>query len=127
MNGRASEWLEQAKRDLELARLAQKTGSHEWACLAAHQSVVRSVQALLTSYGASGRGHSITTLLVSLPVPADSRMMETARLLDDFQEAVLAPEERPEGLSFQHLGPLQSDQAIQLADEILSLTRSRIL
>lgn len=123
---RADAWISQADRDLQLARVAQKAGSHEWACFAAQQSAVKSVKALLARGGQRAVGQAVTKLLMDAPPRMHNQLIEAARILDTFQAVVLTSEDEPDGLPFERYGPLQSDQAIQHADEVLLAIRAEL-
>ena len=46
MADRARDWFAQADKDLDMARLARSSGSHDWACFASQQSAEKAVKAL---------------------------------------------------------------------------------
>ncbi len=75
MSNRASDWFNQALKDLEQAEACRLGGRHEWACFAAHQAAEKAVVALHLYMGQESRGHVIARLLRDLPgqvsVPED--------------------------------------------------------
>jgi HEPN domain-containing protein len=54
---------------------------------------------------------------VTVTVPAD--LIEKGRVLDDFYIPPRYPNSHPEGAPFEHYGPLQSEEAIRYASEIV--------
>ena len=46
MVDRSEDWFNQASRDLEQARISQKSGHHEWACFPSQQAAEKAVKAL---------------------------------------------------------------------------------
>ena len=64
MPNRAKDWLDQARRDLELAQHAELGGFHEWACFAAQQAAEKGLKALIASLGGEARGHSIVAMAI---------------------------------------------------------------
>lgn len=123
MGDRSRDWLQQAIRDLDQARSSRQEGRHEWACFAAHQSAEKAVKALHLAHGLEAWGHVIATLLRELPIDPSSDMVEKAKVLDNFYIPTRCPNGHPDGAPFEHYGPLQSEQAISYASEILEFVR----
>jgi HEPN domain-containing protein len=124
---RARDWFAQAEKDLAHARLARENESHEWACFAAQQAAEKAVKALHLSLGQEAWGHVIARLLAELPESAGGAgFIEKGRVLDNFYVATRYANGHPEGAPFEHYGPLQSDQAIAYAGEILAFVRARL-
>lgn len=65
----------------------------------------------------------IATLLRELPIDPSSDMVEKAKVLDNFYIPTRYPYGHPDGAPFEHYGPLQSEQAISYASEILEFVR----
>ena len=128
MADRSRDWRSQAGRDLEHARESQGSGKHEWACFAAHQAAEKAVKALHLHAGQEAWGHVIATLLVELPVSmaAPTELVEMGRVLDNFYIPPRYPNSHPEGAPFEHYGPLQSDQALRYAGQIIEFARSQM-
>jgi HEPN domain-containing protein len=128
MPNRARDWLQQAQRDLEHAAEARQNGKHEWACFAAQQSAEKAVKALHLHCGQEAWGHVIVDLLEDLPdhVAASAEMVEKARVLDNFYIPSRYPNSHPTGAPFQHYGPLQSQQAVDYAREVLEFARAQM-
>ncbi len=128
MPNRARDWLNQATRDLEQAEDSRRAGRHEWACFAAQQAAEKAVKALHLHLGQEAWGHVVARLLQELPdgirVPAE--LVEKGRVLDSFYIPPRYPNSHPEGAPFEHYGPLQSEEAIRYAHEILELSRSQM-
>ncbi len=125
MSNRSRDWFAQAERDLEHARAARRDGRHEWACFAAQQAAEKAVKALHLHHGQEAWGHAVARLLAELPatvtVPAD--LIEKGKVLDNFYVPTRYPNGHPEGAPFEHFGPIQSDEAVRYAGEILELVR----
>lgn len=128
MPNRARDWFNQAMRDLEQAEDSQRAGRHEWACFAAQQAAEKAVKALHLHLGQEAWGHVVARLLQELPettrVPGE--MVEKGRVLDSFYIPPRYPNSHPEGAPFEHYGPLQSEEAIRYAREILEFARSKM-
>lgn len=128
MPNRARDWFNQAMRDLEQAEDSRRAGRHEWACFAAQQAAEKAVKALHLHLRQEAWGHVVARLLQELPettlVPGE--LVEKGRVLDSFYIPPRYPNSHPEGAPFEHYGPLQSEEAIRYAREILEFARSQM-
>jgi HEPN domain-containing protein len=128
MANRASDWLRQAQRDIEQAQDSYRAGRHEWACFAAQQAAEKAVKALHLYSGQEAWGHVISKLLEELPdsiaVPAE--LLDKAKVLDNFYVPARYPNGHPAGAPFEHYGPIQSNQAIAYAGEIIEFVRAQM-
>ena len=126
---RARDWFNQATRDLDQARDSRATGRHEWACFAAQQAADKAVKALHLHLGQEAWGHVVATLLAELPDPVRQGapdLLDKGRVLDNFYIPARYPNRHAEGAPFEHYGPIQSDQAIRYASEIVEFVRSQM-
>lgn len=123
MPNRAKDWLTQALRDLEQARASQAEERHEWACFAAQQCGEKAVKALHLHLGQEAWGHVVARLLTELPGDLPTGLVEKARVLDNFYIPTRYVNGHPEGAPFEHYGPLQSEEAIRYASEIVEFVR----
>ena len=125
---RAYDWFNQALRDIEQAEDSRKAGRHEWACFAAQQAAEKAVKALHLYMHQEVWGHVIAKLLKELPesvnIPED--LIDKARVLDNFYIPTRYPNSHPEGAPFDHYGPLQSEEAIRYAREIIEFVRNKM-
>jgi len=128
MPNRAGDWFEQALRDLEQAQDSQRAGRHEWACFAAQQSAEKAVKSLHLYLGQEAWGHVVARLLQELPdsLTVAPNLIEKGRVLDNFYIPPRYPNSHPQGAPFEHYGPLQSEEAIRYASEIIEFVRSQV-
>ena len=128
MTNRTKDWLSQAERDLEQAEDSRGAGRHEWACFAAQQGAEKAVKALHLHLGQEAWGHVVAKLLRELPnsIEVPEALIEKARVLDNFYIPARYPNSHSGGAPFEHYGPLQSDEAIRHAREILEFSRSAV-
>ena len=126
MPPRAQDWFLQALRDLEQAKDSREAGRHEWACFAAQQAAEKAVKGLHLHLGQEAWGHVVAKLLSELPTEVPPDLIEKARVLDNFYIPPRYPNSHPEGAPFEHYGPLQSEEAIRYAGEILEFVRSKM-
>ncbi|MBC7185492.1 MAG: HEPN domain-containing protein [Calditrichaeota bacterium] len=128
MANRARDWYRQAERDLQQAEDSRGAGRHEWACFAAQQAAEKAVKALHLHLGQEGWGHVVAKLLSALPpeVSPPKELLDKARVLDSFYIPPRYPNSYPEGAPFEHYGPLQSQEAISYASEILAFVRAHM-
>lgn len=126
MPNRAQDWFAQAERDFQQAEASRDGGRHEWACFAAQQAAEKAVKALHLFRGQEAWGHAIAQLFAELPTSAPQELVEQGRVLDNFYVPTRYPNGHPSGAPFEHYGPLQSDQAIQYARQILEFVHSQM-
>lgn len=121
MSKRANDWFAQARRDLEQAVQSRQAQRHEWAFFAAHQSAEKAVKALHLSQGQEAWGHVVSRLPteLALPVEAPGDLIERGRVLDTFYIPTHYPDSHAAGAPFEHYGPLQSQEAIAYAGQII--------
>jgi HEPN domain-containing protein len=119
LSNRSKDWLAQAVRDLEQALSSKSEGRHEWACFAAQQSSEKAVKALHLALGQEAWGHAVARLLADLPLASPADLIEKAKVLDNFYVPTRYANGHPEGAPFEHYGPIQSEEAIKYAGEIL--------
>lgn len=124
MPDRSGDWLRQAERDLAQAEDSRRAGRHEWACFAAQQAAEKAVKALHLRLGQEARGHVVARLLGELPelAAAPQDLIEKARVLDTAR----SPDSHAAGAPFEHYGPLQSEEALRYAGEILAFVRAQM-
>ena len=123
---RARDWLLQAEKDLETAEIARNAGRHEWACFATQQAAEKAVKALHLHLGQEAWGHLVARLLKELPLQVPKELVEKARYLDGLYIPTRHPDAFPEGPLAEHYGPLQSEDAIGYAREILGFVRAQM-
>lgn len=126
MTNRAPDWFAQAERDLQQAESSRVDERHEWACFAAQQSAEKAVKALHLALGQEAWGHAVARLLSELPTPPPPDLVEKGRVLDAFYIPTRYANGHPEGAPFEHYGPLQSEEAIRHAREIVEFVRSQM-
>jgi HEPN domain-containing protein len=128
MADRSLDWLNQAFRDIEQAVDSQKSERHEWACFAAHQAAEKAVKALHLYLKQEAWGHVIAQLLRELPdnIPLPPDLIEKGQVLDNFYIPTRYPNGHPQGSPFDHYGPIQSNQAIEYASEIIRFVRDQM-
>lgn len=128
MPNRALDWLAQAHRDLEQAQDSRVARRHEWACFAAQQAAEKAVKALHLRLGQEVLGHVVAYLLRELPktFAGLDDLIEKGRVLDNFYIPARYPNSHPAGAPFEHYGPLQSEEAIRYAREIIEFVDSQM-
>jgi len=126
MGNRAEDWFAQAVRDLEQAEASQRDARHEWACFAAQQAAEKAVKALHLALGQEAWGHVVARLLAELPCEVEQDMIEKGKVLDNFYVPTRYANGHPEGAPFEHYGPLQSNEAVAHARQILEFVRLRM-
>jgi HEPN domain-containing protein len=128
MANRAPDWLAQARRDVAQAHDSRRASRHEWACFAAQQGAEKAVKALHLHLGQEAWGRVVARLLLELPAAAAAPkdLVEKGRVLDTFYIPARYPNSHAEGAPFEHYRPLQSDEAMRYAGEIVDFVRSHM-
>jgi len=60
---RFKDWLNQAEKDLQAAKISEENQHYEWACFQAQQSAEKALKALLLYLNIESWGHSLLHLL----------------------------------------------------------------
>jgi HEPN domain-containing protein len=128
MPDRSRDWLHEAEQDLDVAHHLQEHGYFSWSCFAAQQSAEKAVKALHLACKQEAWGHVVARLLSELPEhqKAPAELIQIAKVLDGYYIPARYPNGHPEGPAYEHYGPLQSEQAIHYADQILQFVRSQM-
>ena len=126
MPNRARDWFLQAEHDLRHARSARDADDHDWACFAAQQAAEKAVKALHQAHGQEAWGHSILRLLQDSPVPVPGPLIEKARGLDAYYVPARYPNGHFTGPAFEYYGPLQSEQALGHAGDVVEFVRQAL-
>lgn len=126
MANRARDWFAQAEYDLKHAVDARNAGSHEWACFAAQQAAEKAVKALHLHRGQEAWGHVVARLIEELPGDYPPRLVDAAKVLDNYYAPTRYPNGHPDGAPFEHYGPLQSEGALDHAGQIIAFVRAEM-
>ena len=126
MANRARDWFNQAEHDLQHAQDSQAKGSHEWACFAAQQSAEKAVKGLHLFLGQEAWGHVVAKLMSQLPKDISQDLINRGKVLDNFYVSTRYPNGHPDGAPFDHYGPLQSNEALSHAREIIEFVRAEM-
>jgi HEPN domain-containing protein len=120
MPERHQDWLSQARRDLEHARVATREGHHEWAAFAAQQAAEKACKALHLALGGAAWGHDVTHLLEALPGGmAGADLLDRAKALDKHYLPARYPSGFAAGTPHEHYTRREAEQAIADAEAIV--------
>lgn len=125
MADRSKDWLVQATRNLEQAMDSAAAKRYEWACFAAQQAGELAVKAVHLRLGQEAWGHVVRRLLEELPasIVVPSALLDSARTLDLHYIPTRYPNGHDAGPPGEHYGPLQAEEAIRHAREIIEFCR----
>ncbi|MDW7710982.1 MAG: HEPN domain-containing protein [Deferrisomatales bacterium] len=126
MGNRAEDWLLQAERDLAQAQSSRREDRHEWACFAARQAAEKAVKSLHLFLGEEEWGHVVARLLKELPCEVPDELVQKAKVLDNFYIPTRYANGHSAGAPFEHYGPIQSQEAIRYAGEIIGFVRAQV-
>ncbi|MFN3411605.1 MAG: HEPN domain-containing protein [Exilispira sp.] len=122
------DWFEQAKRDLEKAKLDYANKFYEWACFTCQQSAEKAVKALGMKLSFDLWGHSIFQMLkvITEKIPIEEKLLNEAKLLD----LLYIPSRYPNGFSIgkpsDYYTEKQALEAIDAAVKIIGFCESYI-
>jgi len=118
---RSEDWLRQAKRDIQRAKLDVDHAYYEWACFTSQQAAEKAVKAVYQSLNASVRGHSVFKLLVGLEERIDvpESLKHGARVLDRYYIESRYPNGFPEGSPLDYFDKKIASEAYDAAREIV--------
>lgn len=118
---RWKDWYDQAKRDLERARLDLEHHYYEWACFTSQQSAEKALKALALKRGVTIWGHSLTEILKVLSghMAIAESLKDTAKLLDLYYIPARYPNGFPAGKPADYFTRKQAGEAIDAAGQII--------
>ncbi len=118
---RSRDWLKQAQRDLQKARLDIEHSYYEWACFTSQQASEKAVKALYLSLNMSVRGHSVLKTLEALKekVSIPKEILHRARILDRYYIESRYPNGFPEGSPMDYFDKKIAQEAYDATSTIL--------
>lgn len=130
MPNRSQDWMSQAERDFERARIDVQYAFYEWACFTCQQSAEKAVKAVHYSLNRSVRGHGILYLLTDLlagePIEAAEGLKTSARVLDRYYIEARYPNGFPSGRPADYFDLTIATEAIHACETILSFCRDHL-
>jgi len=122
-------WLEQAQADLAAAKWNEQGGFYSVACFWAQQTAERALKAYLYFQGRRRVfGHSVLELVKECARldPDFDPLVRAATLLDRYYVPTRYPNGLPGGVPAQAYQADEAQEALQLAEKIVTLTASKI-
>lgn len=126
MAERSLDWLRQAEKDLEKAKLDLEWGYYEWACFTSHQAAEKAIKAVYQHIHGDALGHGTKALLESLPYEDRMAYIEEAKLLDKLYIPTRYPNGLPEGIPHDYFTRKEAEEAVQAASRIYEWCKSKI-
>lgn len=118
---RSEDWLRQAVRDIERAKLDIKYAFYEWACFTSQQAAEKAVKAVYQANNKSVRGHSVVKMLEGLKenIPVPPELFHLARVLDRYYIESRYPNGFPEGSPQDYFDEKIAGEAYDAGREIV--------
>ena len=124
---RYQDWLSQALRDLEKAKIDIEHKYWEWACFTAQQATEKAVKALLMYHGHDVWGHAITPMLRQVENPSvPASLIEKAQLLDAYYIPTRYPNGFAEGKPADYYNAQKAKEAFDAASAILQFCQDHL-
>lgn len=115
-----SRWIIMAEKTIDSAQSDMERGDYNWACFKAQQSAEFAVKAFLHGLGLEAHGHSISSLLLKLPVElVPLVIIQEAKTLDKYYVPTRYPNAWAEGLPTDYYTHQDALQAIEHAKKII--------
>ena len=125
---RSEDWLKQAERDLEHAKLSLSGKFYEWACFIAQQSAEKAVEALCEKHKVMTRSHQLIWLFESVKelerIPED--LYEKGAILDRFYIPTRYPNGFESGAPMEYFFQRDAEEAISYAEAIIGFCGDKI-
>ncbi|MDP8248117.1 MAG: HEPN domain-containing protein [Candidatus Tritonobacter lacicola] len=128
MPERSRDWLRQARRDLEHAKLSAWGEDFEWACFSAQQAAEKAVKGLYISLKGEAWGHSVTQLLSNLPgaIEIPEGLIEKAKEIDKHYIFSRYPNGFDVGIPADYYTRAEAERAIEYAETILAFCENKV-
>lgn len=125
---RYKDWLEQAERDIEKAKLDIRHGYYDWACFTSQQSAEKAAKALCMKLGFDAWGHSITNKLKLLKDTVDvpDEIIEQAQLLDTFYIPTRYPNGFSIGKPSDYYNEKIASEALHACEKVFGFCKTNI-
>ena len=121
-------WLEQAQRDLEVAKYCLKGGYYEWACFCSQEAAVKSIKAVLKKANLESWRHSVTNLLDTLTKVIDvpEELYASAEILDRHYVSARYPAAHHSSPPYKVYTEEMAEEAVQTAEHIINFSLEAI-
>jgi HEPN domain-containing protein len=124
---RYRDWIEQALRDFEKAKIDFQYEYWEWCCFTCQQAAEKACKALLMKIGHTAWGHSITPMLNSLEeIPPPKELIMAAQLLDEYYIPARYPNGFAEGKPADYFNQVKAEKALDAAREIIRFCQTNL-
>ncbi len=123
---RAKDWLKQALRDLEHARMCRDKGFYEWACFSAQQSAEKALKAVYQALGGEAWGHDLVGLLKGLSekISVPKELIEDCADLDKHYILARYPNGFTKGTPWEHYTLRDAERCLKAGERIVEWCKS---
>jgi len=130
MSQRSRDWMDQALRDLERAKLDVEHGYFEWACFACQQAAEKAIKAAHYARNRSVRGHGILKLMQAYldadNIGSQPELLHQARILDRYYIEARYPNGFPTGKPADYFDRQLAEEALHAASAIVKFSSDRV-
>jgi len=123
---RYQDWINQALRDLERAKIDLQYAYWEWACFTSQQAAEKAVKSLLMWRGDSAWGHAITPMLRSMIDVSSEQILVKSQLLDSYYIPARYPNGFAEGKPSDYFNEQIAREAVDAASEIIRFCQDHL-
>lgn len=115
------DWLKQAKRDIESAKIQKENKYYEWACFISHQASEKALKSLFLKNGIEVIGHSLTEMINEIEKIKKIKLnlQRETKYLDRFYIPARYPNGWPKGAPFEYITDEDAENAINYSEKII--------
>lgn len=126
MAERSKDWIKQAERDLDSAKVQLKEGFFEWASFISQQAAEKAVKAVYQKLGGESWGHSVTDLLKGLQekVTIPGELIDKAKHLDRFYIPARYPNGWASGIPGDYITQEDAQNGISDSQRIIQFCKN---
>lgn len=126
MAERSKDWIKQAERDLDSAKVQLKEGFFEWASFISQQAGEKAVKAVYQKLGGESWGHSVTDLLKGLQekVTIPGELIDKAKHLDRFYIPARYPNGWASGIPGDYITQEDAQNGISDSQRIIQFCKN---
>lgn len=130
MSQRSRDWMDQALRDLERAKLDLEHEYFEWCCFVCQQAAEKAVKAAHYARNRSARGHGILKLIQAYleteNISGQPELLHHARVLDRYYIEARYPNGFPTGKPADYFDRQLAEEAVHAASAIVQFCADRV-
>ena len=121
-------WLEQAERDLEVAKYCLRGGFYEWTCFCSQEAAVKAIKSVLKKANKESWRHSVTNLLdvLTTVIEVPEELYASAEILDRHYVSARYPAAHHSSPPYKVYTAEMAEEAISTAEHIIKFSKEAL-